>query len=104
MGFGERFLRHIHLLYSDSESLIKVCGSLTAPFSLEKGIRQGCPLSGLLYSIAIEPFLNILRIKLNKNGTLLPERDTFCCVSAYADDITFFYRLRYGFQRDQKGV
>ena len=61
MGFGDFFISCIKLLYNDAEGLIKVCGSLTAPFPIEKGIRQGCPLSGLLYSIAIEPFLHLLR-------------------------------------------
>ena len=41
MGFGSQFISYIRILYEEAESLIKVCGSLTAPFSFEKGIRQG---------------------------------------------------------------
>ena len=48
-------------MYERAESLIKVCGSLTTPFSFKKEIRRGCPLSGLLYTIAIEPLLIALR-------------------------------------------
>ena len=43
-----------------------------APLSVEKGIRQGCPLSGLLYSIAIEPFLNRLRGEVRDDGFRMP--------------------------------
>ena len=90
MGFGDTFLRHLGLLYSGSESLVKVCDSLTAPFSFEKGIRLGCPLSGLLYSIAIEPLLVKLRKNLINDGISLPDAETRVAVSAYADDVTAF--------------
>ena len=64
MGFGDAFVSYIKLLCNGAQSLVKGCGSLTAPFAFDKGIRQGCPLSGLLYSIAIEPFLNYVIISI----------------------------------------
>ena len=91
MGFGDFFISCIKLLYNDAEGLIKVCGSLTAPFPIEKGIRQGCPLSGLLYSIAIEPFLHLLRQRLDNYNFPLPNNTgAYVSVSAYADDISIF--------------
>ena len=98
MGFGDTFISYIKLLYNGTESLVKVCGSLTAPFTFDKGIRQGCPLSGLLYSIAIEPFLNKLRKNLNNHSFLLPGTDKYCSVSAYADDISIFVTSDTGFK------
>ena len=97
MGFGEQFISYIQTLYEGTESLIKVCGSLTAPFSFEKGIRQGCPLSGLLYSIAIEPLLNSLREKLSKYALNIPGTNESCVVSAYADDVSVFITADTGF-------
>ena len=64
MSFGARFISYLQILYGGAESIVKVYGSLTVPFSFKKGIRQGCPLSGLIYTIAIEPLLNNLRTKL----------------------------------------
>ena len=90
MGIGDFFISCTKLLYNDAEGLVKVCGSLTAPFAFNKGIRQGCPLSGILYSIAIEPFLHLLRQRLNTHSLKLPCSDTYCSVSAYADDISIF--------------
>ncbi len=52
-GFGERILRWISLLYNNAKSCVKVNGVLTDPFPLERSVRQGCPLSALLYSITI---------------------------------------------------
>ena len=40
MGFGDRFISYLELLYSGAESLVKVCVSLTAPFLFEKGIHH----------------------------------------------------------------
>ena len=97
MGFWGHFLSYTKVLYSSVESLIKVCGSLTAPFPFEKGIRQGCPLLGLLYSIAIEPLLATLRSNLKENSFPNPGTNNFCSVSAYADDISLFVTFNSGF-------
>ena len=97
MGFGETFVSYINLLYQGAESLVKVCGSLTTPFSFHKGIRQGCPLSGLLYSIAIEPFLHQLRLNLKTHSFQLPDNGNYCSVTAYADDVSIFITSDAGF-------
>ena len=97
MGFGDSFISNVKLLYCQAESLVKVCGSLTAPFSFQKGIRQGCPLSGMLYSIALEPFLRLLRHNLSQCNLKIPEVNLNVSVSAYADDVTVFISNNNGF-------
>lgn len=47
----------VKVLYGDIESVVKVNGGLSAPLKVRRGIRQGCSMSGMLYSIAIKPFL-----------------------------------------------
>ncbi|MBN3292183.1 YTX2 protein, partial [Polypterus senegalus] len=85
-GFGDRFVKYIQLLYSDISGVVKVNGGLCEPFDVRRGVRQGCPLSGMLYVLALEPFLVKLRGVLT--GLSIP-----CCtaepvkVSAYADVI-----------------
>ena len=75
------------LLYKDACCLVKMGGELSCPVQVQRGIRQGCPISGQLYSLAIEPLLNRLRAKLS--GLLLPglSQRPPLVVSAYADDI-----------------
>ena len=89
-GFSSGLIAKIQVLYSDIESVLKINGSLCAPFEAQRGIRQGCSLSGMLYSLAIEPFLHRLRSKLQ--GFSFPGcRDVFK-LSAYADDIMVFVK------------
>jgi len=87
-GFGENFISWIKLLYTGASALLKVGGGLSYPVFVNRGIRQGCPLSGQLYSLAIEPLLKKLREKLQ--GFLVEGcgKNRPITLSAYADDIT----------------
>ncbi|XP_059578699.1 transposon TX1 uncharacterized 149 kDa protein isoform X1 [Alligator mississippiensis] len=92
-GFGPLFTGALRVLYRDISSLLKVNGVLCAPFPARRGIRQGCPLSGMLYSLAIEPLLHTLRRRLS--GVALPVATGPSArprlrLSAYADDVTVF--------------
>ena len=53
--FNPGFIARIQVLYCDVASILKINGSLAAPFAVQRGVRQGCSLSGMLYSLAIEP-------------------------------------------------
>ncbi len=87
-GFGETFIGHVKLLYNNIFSLLKVNNILSQPFSVTRGIRQGCPLSGLLYSLSAEPLLNRLRARL-QGFCPLPSANPVKTI-AYADDLCAF--------------
>ena len=74
----------IQTLYTSAEHLVKVNGHLLAPFPFKRGIREGCPLSGQLYSLRIEPFVCLMRRRLT--GMVVPNNRLFLIFSAYADD------------------
>ncbi len=57
-GFGENFMKWIRILYKDAITNIKCNGVLTQCFKITRSIRQGCPLSALLYSLVAEPLRN----------------------------------------------
>lgn len=54
-GFGESFIKWITILYKAAITRIKCNDFLTECFKLTRSIRQGCPLSALLYSLVAEP-------------------------------------------------
>lgn len=87
-GFGDRILKWISLLYSNAESCVKVNGVLTDPFPLERSVRQGCPMSALLYSISVEPLAIMVRADKKIRGIQIPHSGV-SVIHQYADDTTF---------------
>ena len=66
--------------------------NVTRVFVIERSVRQGCPLSPLLYVIALEPLLRRLRDERTSpslRGVFFAGPIT-ARVSAFADDITVF--------------
>ncbi|CAM2098432.1 unnamed protein product [Caretta caretta] len=84
-GFGPQFVRFLRMLYASAEFLVKLNWTLTEPVSFGRGVRQGCPLLGQLYALAIEPFLCLLCRRLT--GLVLREPELRLVLSAYADDV-----------------
>ena len=82
----------IQVLYQDIESVLKINGGLSAPFKVCRGVRQGCPLSGMLYSLSIEPML--CKIRENIDGLFLNGFKRNHILSAYADDIIVIIKNR----------
>lgn len=87
-GFGPNFIQWIRLLYSAPKSIVRVNGCMSQPFTLERGMRQGCPLSPLLIALCIEPLAEIIRSNPDIQGIRV-ERELHK-VSLYADDIIVY--------------
>ena len=97
IGFGPYFIGLIKTAYSGLQSLIKLNGSLTAPFAVSRSLRQGCALSGFLYSLCIEPLLACIRNCTHIDGIKIENTD-MVKLSAYADDITIFITSNSSFE------
>ena len=84
-GFGETFIEWVKILYSDPKSFILTNGDKSSPFSLQCGVRQGDPLSPLLFDIALEPLALGIRGHPGIKGIRLGDIETR--VTLYADDL-----------------
>ena len=87
-GFGENLIQWVKTLYNGANSYCMVNGEKTKPFYLNRGVRQGCGLSMLLFIISLEPFLIKIRKNNNINGFRLTN-GTATKQIAYADDVSF---------------
>ena len=89
MNFGPKFIKSIQALYADTKGNVIINGRISEEFSIGRGVRQGCPLSALLYGIYIETLA--LAIKKNKDihGIPIPGGKTHV-VMQFADDMDLF--------------
>ena len=71
-GFGPNFCRWVRLLFSNVFSRVICNGNLTRPILLGRGVRQGCPLSPLLYVLVSEVLSTQSRLNKEIERFLLP--------------------------------
>ena len=87
MGFGPSFVGWVNLFYSGVQSAVNVNGHISDFFALSRGVRQGCPLSLLLYVLVTEVLACNIRANSNVPGLSLSGLQSLLpCLSQYADD------------------
>jgi hypothetical protein len=86
-GYSARMVRRIMGLYEGATSSIQVNGHISAPIGFHASVRQGCPLSMLLYAHVLKPLHEALNDKLP--GVRIG-RKTHTSVAAYAEGVTVF--------------
>ena len=87
MGFGPSFILWVKLLYTDIRSAVLINGYISDSFWPSRGVRQGCPLSPLLYVISMEVLAANLCAHPFIEGIKLPGvADPLPVLSLYADD------------------
>ena len=89
-NFGPDIQNWVKIFYNNVTSCVLNNGHASEFFVLERGVRQGCPLSGLLFVIAIEVLANAIRNESTIKGIKVGEKEIK--VSLYADDTTVFVR------------
>jgi len=85
-NFPRQFIRWIQTLYESSSQRIILNGKMGGKITLERGIKQGCPLAMYLYIIYIEPLH--IKIQNTLKGIKIGTLNLKMC--GYVDDITVF--------------
>ena len=67
-NFSEDFIKWIKLFYSNARSCVTNNGFLSRFFPIQRGVRQGCPLSPYLFILCIELLTNQIRYNKNISG------------------------------------
>ena len=80
----EKLIRVIRSLYNNSRGRVKVAGELTEVFGVETGLRQGCPLSCVLFNLTLEW---ILRHTPPSQDAVCMTNGVSCDRLGYADDL-----------------
>ena len=91
-GFSNSFIRWVKTLYTDIQGCMLNNGWVSAPYKILRGIRQGCPLSSLIFVIAVE----ILACQIRQNKDIkgfqikIDTMNHSIKISQMADDTTLF--------------
>ena len=86
-GFGPNFIGWVKTICNGTKSFVNVNGYETQEFDIERGVRQGCPLSAFLYVLTAEVLSSHIRknkkvkgyqYKMKKSGTIGAKNYTAC--------------------------
>lgn len=100
-GFGDKFVSWIRLLYAAPQASVHTNDTRSNYFTLTQGTRQGCPLSPLLFSLAIEPlsiplFKGVIRCDKEFKLSLFAD-DLLLCVSNPIESNSFIQSILVNF-------
>ncbi|AAU10897.1 RNA-dependent DNA polymerase [lymphocystis disease virus-China] len=87
-GLGENFIAWVKLIYDKPSACVWTGDRQSIFFLLKNGIRQGCPLSPLLFIIAMEPLACSIRKNPAIKGIIRKGKETK--ILLYADDVLIF--------------
>uniref|UniRef100_A0A8C5MWS0 Reverse transcriptase domain-containing protein n=1 Tax=Leptobrachium leishanense TaxID=445787 RepID=A0A8C5MWS0_9ANUR len=87
-GFPEQFINSIMALYSDPSAKVLATGFLSSAFHITNGTRQGCPLSPLIFILALEPLALQIKTAPAIKGLSTPNGEHK--LALFADDILLF--------------
>jgi exonuclease III len=85
----QNFINTVIHLYTDANTSIMINGVLSDAFWITRGVRQGDPLSCLLFNLAIEPLACAIRQSALK-GIPIPGQERRLIVKLFADDTTVY--------------
>uniref|UniRef100_A0A803TCQ4 Reverse transcriptase domain-containing protein n=1 Tax=Anolis carolinensis TaxID=28377 RepID=A0A803TCQ4_ANOCA len=85
LDMGYKFTNAINQIYNKQEAKVKTNSLESQYFKIQKGTRQGCPLSPLLFIFSIEILLNTIRNDPQLKGTNI--RKYNYKIRAFADDL-----------------
>ena len=88
LNFGPQLQQWIRTFYADCSSCVTNNGYASAFFNLQRGVRQGCPLSGSLFVLCAEILANAIRSNAGIQGINIYGKEFK--ISQYADDTTVF--------------
>ena len=89
-NFGSSFKQWIRTIYEQPVCKIKNNGYLSEQFSMTRGIRQGCPISALLFILSVEILGLQIRQQKELKGIDLGFPDKRIKTVQYADDCIMF--------------
>ncbi len=61
-GLGENFIKWVKIIHTRPQAAVLTNGLRSEYLDIHRGVMQGCPLSPLLFALAIEPLAEAIRV------------------------------------------
>ena len=90
LNFGSDLIAWFNTFYKDISSCVINNGYSSAFFNLNRGVRQGCPLSGMLFILGLELLTQSIKHDNQIKGISANKKEIKMC--QYADDTTCFLK------------
>ena len=91
-NIGANFIKWIEILLYKRVSCVRNGGFLSPFFQMHRGVRQGCPISPLLFIMTVELLAINIRKEKNIKGFCIPGSNRPIKIKQYADDTTLFLK------------
>lgn len=92
-GMPEDFTRIVEDIYTGSNTRLEMMEGMSQQIDIKKGMKQGCPLSPLLFNLSLDPLIRDLE---NRKEWGYKIGDDSFTVQGYADDIILISRSEEG--------
>ena len=89
---GEVFIKWIDIILKNRQCCVRNGGYISNLFEMERGVRQGCPISPLLFILTLELLARDIRKSDKIEGIKLYPRCSPIKIRMYADDATLFLK------------
>ena len=84
-GLPNSFIQMVETLYENAATFVIINGVISTPFFVIRGVRQGDPLSCLLFNLSIEPMAEMIR-RSSIQGIEIPGTNERVKCRLFADD------------------
>ena len=98
IGIGGKTLELIKDIYRKTKCAVKSKNSITSFFDYTKGVRQGCPLSPILFNIYVNDLFEFMNND-NDSDIFLQESEHKVNILMYADDLIILSETKEGLQK-----
>ena len=101
-NFPENFIKFIKTINFDIKSKVLVNGSFTKEININRSVRQGCPLSMLLYVLSLEPLSYYINNNKNIIGIKIPNYEKEIKSIQHADDTNILIKTQNSYNELKK--
>ena len=103
LNLPENFIQWVKIMYTNIYSNIEINGTTTRRINIMRSVRQGCPLSMLLFVLSAEGLAEKIRENKKITGYKINHRTEKKTV-AYADDTTLILTNKQSIEESLKTI